>query len=257
MNEPLSIATQVLESWGAKVTPLATSAKDEADLIAELDGVRLLVEEKTKFDNPADVQMRDATLARGAVHSSTVPLRHNNRISGIVRKATNQLSSTGADIDHDLRVLWFTGVGFYAEAKHFQFISTLYGSTQIFELDKPQTRECYFFRNSDFYRYGDRLDGAVAAYLSRDTVTVKLCLNSYSQGWAALRDSPYARNFTLGLVDPVAEEEAGEAYIADTDLPRSDERAILRFLEKKYGLEKAYKIDMNMASVVVRVPHEG
>ena len=257
MKEPPSIATQVLEAWGAKVTPLSTSSKDESDLLAELDRVRLLVEEKTKFDDPAAVQARDAALARGAAHGSTLPLRHNNRISGIVRKATKQLSSTGADTEHDLRVLWFTGVGFDAQAKHFQFISTLYGSTRIFELDKPQMRECYFFRNSDFYRYGDCLDGAVAAYLSGNTVTVKLCLNPYSQAWEALRDSPYARNFKLGLIDPVAEEAAGEAYIADTDLPRSDEHAIIRFLEKKYGLKEVHKMDMNMASAVVRVPHEG
>src|SRR5439155_14516281 len=123
MNAPPSVATQVLEAWGAKVTSLSTSFKEESDLLAELDGVRLLVEEKTKFDDPADVQARDAALASGTAHGSSLPLRHNNRISGIVRKATKQLSSTGADIEHDLRVLWFTGVGFDAQAKHFQFIS--------------------------------------------------------------------------------------------------------------------------------------
>lgn len=257
MSEVPSIATQILGLWGAKVTPLPTTSKDECDLLAKLDGVRLLVEEKTKLDDPSDVQARKAAFSRGEVHGTVLPLRHNNRISGIVRKATKQLSSTGADVAHDLRIVWFTGVGLHAEAKHFQFMSTLYGSTRIFELDRPQMRECYFFRNSDFYRYRDNLDGAVAAYLNGDTVTMKLCLNPHAEGWKSLRDSPYARNFKLGLIDPVAEEAAGEAYIVDGDISRADEYAVIQFLEKKYGLTKIQNMDMNMASAVVRVPHEG
>lgn len=257
MSEPPSIATQILEVWGAKVTRLPTSSKDECDLLAELDGVRLLVEEKTKLDDPRDVQTRDAALSRGEVHGSVLPLRHNNRISGIVRKATKQLSSTGADVAHDLRVVWFTGVGLHAEAKHFQFMSTLYGSTRIFELDRPQMRNCYFFRNSDFYRYQDHLDGAVAAYLHGDTVMIKLCLNPHADSWKALRDSPYACNFKLGLIDPAAEEAAGEAYIVDGDISRADEYAVIQFLEKKYGLTRVQNMDMKMASAVVRAPHEG
>ena len=257
MSEPASIATQVLETWGAKVVTLPTSSKEESDLIAEMDGIRLLVEEKTKFDDPAAVLARNATLASGSVHGSTLALRNNNRISGIVRKATKQLSSTGAEVPHDLRVVWFTAVGFDAQAKHFQFMSTLYGSTRIFEIERPGMRQCYFFRNSDFYRYRDHLDGAVAAYVDGDIVTVKLCLNPYAEAWEALRDSPHARNFKVGLVDPVAEEAAGAAYIADTDLSRTDEASVIRFLEQKYGLKMAQNMDMNLASAVVRLPLAG
>lgn len=133
MSDAPSIASQVLEAWGAKVTPLPTSSKDECDLPAELEGIRLLVEEKTKLDDPGDVQARKAAFSRGEVHGAVLPLRHNNRISGIVHKAAKQLSSTGAEVAHDLRVVWFTGVGLHAEAKHFQFMSTLYGSTRIFD----------------------------------------------------------------------------------------------------------------------------
>jgi len=257
MPEAPSIATQVLEAWGAKVESIPTSSKEESDLIAQLDGVRLLIEEKTKFEDPERMEARNIALSSGSVHGSTHPLRQSNRISGIVRKASKQLSSTGADMAHDLKVLWFTGIGFDAEAKHFQFMSTLYGSTRILELNKPHMRQCYFFRNSDFFRYREHFDGAVAAYLNGNTVTVKPCLNPYSASWDALRDSPYARNFKLGLIDPVAEESRGEAYIADTDIPRTDEHAMLCFLEKKYGLKMAQNMDMSMASAVVRVPNDG
>lgn len=254
MTTTISIAAQVLEQWGARVTPIETSQKGESDWLAEFGTYRLLVEEKTKFEEAESQAARAATLARGEVHGSTLPLSHNNRISGIVRKAAKQLNSTGGDVAHDNRVVWFTGTGFNAEAKHFQFMATLYGSTKIFELARPQLREYYFFRNADFFRFREQLDGAVAAYLRGDEVTVKLCLNPYSSSWQQLRDSPFARNFKLGLVDPVAEEAAGEAYIADTDVSRSDVGAVIRYLEEKYGLEHAQDMDMHLASATVVVP---
>ncbi len=254
MTNTFSVAAQVLEQWGARVTPIETSHKDESDWLAEFGTYRLLVEEKTKFEEAESHAARAATLARGEVHGSTLPLSHNNRISGIVRKAAKQLDSTGGDVAHDSRIVWFTGTGFDAEAKHFQFMATLYGSTKIFELDRPQLKDCYFFRNADFFRFKEQLDGAVAAYLRGNELTLKLCLNPYSSSWQQLRDSPFASNFKLGLVDPVAEEAAGEAYIADTDIPRADAGAVIRYLEEKYGLERAQNMDMNLASAVVAVP---
>ena len=142
---------------------------------------------------------------------------------------------------------------FDGEAKHYQFMATLYGSTRIFELDRQGMKECYFFRNSDFFRYRDQLDGAVAAYLKGDTLTMKLCLNPYSRNWTTLRDSPYARQFKDGLINPVAEEAAGEAFIADTDLPRTNEAGVLRYVESKYGLKRTMNMDMNLASASILV----
>lgn len=211
------------------------------------------LEEKTKLEEPESKAERIATLARGEVHGVTLPLTQDNRISGIVRTAVKQLTSTGHDVSHAHRIVWFTGTGFDAEAKHYQFMATLYGSTRIFELERPSMKECYFFRNAEFFRYRDQLDGAVAAYLVRDQVTVKLCLNPYAQDWQALRDSPFASNFRLGLIDPIAEEAAGQAYIADTDLVRTDNQAVIRYLEGKYGLKQAQNMDMNFASAAVQV----
>jgi hypothetical protein len=253
MTIEFSIVEQVLKTWSATAEPLPTSSKEESDWLAVFDGCRLLIEEKTKFDDPTTRQARNATLAAGQVHGATLPLTHNNRISGIVRKAAGQLLSTGRDIEHDIKILWFTGMEFDGEAKHFQFMATLYGSTRVFELDHPEMKECYFFKNSDFFRYREDMDGAVAAYLIENTLTMKLCINPYSPNWMVLRDSPYATQFKLGLIDPVAEEAAGKAYIADTDISRNNPAAVLRYLEQKYGLKRAMNMDMNMASAAIRV----
>jgi len=249
-----SVATQVLEQWGAKVTPIKTSEKKETDWLAEFGPYQLLIEEKIKFEDPEVKQDRVARLNKYEVHGTTQSLSHNNRISGIIGTAVRQLASTGSAIQHNHRIIWFTGLDFDAEAKHYQFISTLYGSTRVFELNKPKGKECYFFRNSDFFRYQNHIDGAVAGFLVGDELTIKLCLNPYSPGWQTLRDSPFAANFKVGLIDPVAEESAGKAYIADTELPRSSTSAVIRYLEEKYGLDQVFNIDMSLASAVVSIP---
>lgn len=252
MTEP-SITQQVLKAWGATAKPLPTSTKGESDWLAVLDGCRLLIEEKTKFDNPASQAARQATFQSGGVHGTSTPLVRNNVLSGIVRKAASQLVSTGSELSHDLRVVWLTAVGRGAEAKYHQFIATLYGSTNVFELNQQGLKPCYFFQNSDFFRYSNQLDGAIAAFLSGNTVTMKLCLNPYSENWQALRDSPFAKRFTTGLVDPYAEEAASEAFVADTDVDRNDQATVLTYLQHKYKTGPLMNMDMNMASAEILV----
>jgi hypothetical protein len=254
MSLEFSVAQQVFEFWGATAEEIPTSSAEESDWIAELKGFRLLVEEKAKLENPALQKEREEALRSGRAHGMTTSLSHSNRLSGIVRKARKQLSSTAARLDHDARIVWFTGIGFDAEAKHYQFMSTLYGSTKIFEIDNPRLRECYYFRNADFYRYREELDGAVAAFLFGDSVTIKLCLNTYSPRYLAIKSSPFAAQFQNGLIDPLAEEASGDAYIADTDIDRKDTGAVLQYLQNKYGLSRAMNMDMNLATATVVMP---
>ena len=250
-----SIAVQAFESWGAQVEPLPTSTKEECDWLVSLQSCSLIAEEKTKFEDALAIGSRLKTLRAGGVHGQTIPLKSNNRLSGIVKKAVGQLSSTAADIAHDLRVLWFTGTGFDGEAKHYQLMATLYGSTRVFELNGDgHHRTCYFFRNSDFYRFRDVLDGAYVTYLTGNALTVKLCLNPHSANWEKLRDSPFAARVKDGLIDPIAEEKEGIAYIVDDEVGRDDSGAVMHYLHGKYGLVQAMNIDMGMTSAVVSVP---
>ena len=133
-----SIAKLVLEHWEAKVGELPTSSKEESDWLATLDGFTLLVEEKTKFENPERRAEREAALNADKLHAQTVSLSPSNRLSAIARKAASQLESTASGRLHDARVLWFSSVGFDSEAKNMQAFNTLYGATQVFDLDKSR-----------------------------------------------------------------------------------------------------------------------
>lgn len=250
-----STAAQVLELWKATFEQLPTSSEQEADWIATLDGCKLLIEEKTKFDEPTAEVKRKSALTSGEMYSQTLPLTAKNVLSNIVKKSSKQLLSSSSKTDYHLKILWFNSVGFDAEAKHFQLIATLYGSTNIAELNQSKLKECYFFRNSDFFRFKDQLDGAVVLYFtSESSATMKLCLNPYSKNWEALRDSPYAKKFLNGIIDPIADEATGNSYIADTNIDRNNKAAVLDYLQNKYKLDRITEMDLNIASVVFTTP---
>ena len=83
---------------------------------------------------------------------------------------------------------------------------------------------------------------------------MKLCLNPYSPNWQALRDSPFARHLSEGLIDPVAEEASGTAFIADTNLDRSNPSVVLSYLQEKYKIPRLMNMDMNMVSASLALP---
>ena len=40
----------------------------------------------------------------------------------------------------------------------------------------------------------------------------------------------------------------------DSDIDRAEPQAVLRYIEQRYGIERAQFMDMNLASAVVAVP---
>lgn len=248
----LSIAKQVLQSWSIKVFDIPTSGKEESDFIVEFGTCRVLIEEKTKIDDPLYLSHRTAKLSKGEVHGLITPLVRDNCLSGIVRKAANQLLSS-SEKDHDFRLVWFTGTGVDAEAKFHQFIATLYGTTNIFEMNSAHYRPCYFFRNSDFHRYANIIDGAIVAYASGTSVEVKLCLNPLSLRYHELRNSSVVVPFGTAIEDPVVLEQNNEAFIVDSDIDRNDENALRAFLQLKYSTLPLMKIDLGFMSASVLV----
>ena len=149
MTNP-SYVRLLLESWGMKVEDIPTSDlqnKKEADFIVNFGGVRVLIEEKTKEDDPEYLIKRATELEKGGIHEVMVPIVRDETLSGIIRNAARQLRSS-SDKPHDFRLIWFTAAGENAQAKYEQFMATLYGKTNILEMNASGYRRCYYFRNS-------------------------------------------------------------------------------------------------------------
>lgn len=250
MSDAFSYAEYILRHLGFDVAPIAEGDEEAADWIASIDGEVVLVEEKTKFEDEAEVARRTAAYAAGRAFDSHTPFTSNNRLSGISRKAAGQLAASAEEILHQYRLVWLTATGHTHEAKFHQYIATLYGTTNVVERGRiVPLRRCYFYRNSDFFRFREQLDGAVVAESDGEHVNLKLCLNLLSPRFALLRTSRTRAAFGNGVLDPLVDEAEGGAFIVDCDLDRSREGDLLEFLRSKYGTDYLMQMDMGMSSV--------
>lgn len=231
-----SYAKAMLQYWNIAVDDIPTSdveQKKEADFLARFGDIRVLIEEKTKEDDPSYLAKRAEELERGEVHSMVLPISRNETLSGLVRDASCQLRSS-SDKPHDFRLMWFTATGVHAKAKYEQFMATLYGRTNIIEMNTTYYRRCYYFHNADFFRRAEVIDGAIVAHTDGKSVSAKLCLNSLSTRYEALCRSPILQLFGTAIEDPPALEADETAFILDCDLDRKDESLLLAYLQKKY-----------------------
>ncbi len=70
----------------------------------------------------------------------------------------------------------------------------------MFDLDGDGFhRPCYFYRNSDFFRYRNILDAAIVSTLNK----VELCFNPFSLKGSEFKYSKFALTFKDSICDPI------------------------------------------------------
>ncbi|MDP3326348.1 MAG: hypothetical protein Q8S71_22740 [Hydrogenophaga sp.] len=254
--QSFSYAKALLQHWGIAVEDIPTSdaeEKQEADFLASFGDIRVLIEEKTKEDDLTYLAKRAEELERGEIHAITLPISRNETHSGLVRDASHQLRSSLNRL-HDFRLMWFTATGVHAEGKYEQFMATLYGRTNILEMNASHYRRCYYFRNADFFRRAGAIDGAIVAHTDGKSISAKLCLNSLSPRYEALRCSAVLRPFGTAIEDPAALEAEGTAFILDCALDRKNEGPLLVYLQEKYRTEPLMKFDLGYTNASILLP---
>lgn len=240
-----------LEDWGFSVEKIPTSSEKTPDFLVRDDRSTYLFEVKTRGDDPEETNERNEVLNQGQIYHEHKPIVRKNTVAGIIRDASEQLRGYGEATW--LRIAWLCGIERAQIAKREQFKRALYGQTQIYDLDGDNHhRPCYFFGNSDFFRYSDALDAAIVSTVSEAT----LCLNPHSSRFKELQESKLVTKFGSAVCDPMAEEAAGEAYIVDSSMDRTNEDEVLEFLRNKYGAPKLNKIDLGWHSGTMLEPDD-
>ena len=137
-------------------------------------------------------------------------------------------------------------------AKSRQLEAALYGTTRMFDLDSSEGvhRPCYFFRDSDFFRYRNVLDAAIVSTLTSE----KLCMNTLSTRYDSFKQTRLYAHFGCAIRDPLVEEARGDAYIVKSDVDRNDENAVIADLRSKYRCPKLMSIDVGCISASVAYP---
>lgn len=245
MNIEEAIGAQMKE-WGFSVEKIPESEKKgdkRPDYEVTVDGSTFLIEVKSREDDKNEVVEREKTLEKGEIYGQHKALVRKNTLSGIIRDACDQLKNYGSE--DNFRIIWLCAIDDAQEAKFEQFKAALYGKTQMFDLDGDgYHRPCYFYRDSDFFRYRSTLDAAIVSTLSM----VELCFNPFSSKNTEFQNSKFTATFKDSICNPIKDESEGYAYLVDSEVDRKDENAVMRYLREKYNAPKLQKIDLGWHS---------
>ncbi len=240
-----------MKEWGFSVKKIPESnlkGEKRPDYEVKVGGFTYLIEVKSREDNKKKIAEKNTRLEQGEIYGQHKPFIRRNTVSGIIRDAYEQLENYGSK--DCCRIVWLCAVGDTKEAKFEQFKAALYGTTQMLDLDGDgYHRPCYFYRNSDFFRYRNVLDAAIVSTLTQ----VELCLNPFSVKYVDLCASHFAKTFKDSVCDPIKDESKGYAYIVDSDVDRKDEAAVMKYLQKKYNASKLQKIDIGWHSFTMYI----
>lgn len=170
---------------GFSVDKISESNEESPDFLVDDGSTLHLVELKTRGDDSDRERARNEALDLGEIHAEVIPFIRKNRISGIIKKVQSQLASNN-DVGGSSRLVWMAAIERNQHAKKEQILATLYGQTGVVDIrNDPLRKHCYYFYNSDFFRYRNILDGAILSW--EDSAV--FCLNSYSPNANDVRES--------------------------------------------------------------------
>ena len=239
-----------LERHGFSVQEICeVPGERRADLRATHNAEEYLVEVKSRI---ADEVYFSELYATGTAERKKF-LGRTNAVSAQVRDGAEQLVTTPSTPEA-FRLLALIAFGDDPETQASQFQATLYGTVDVLtpgEAGSAVATPCFFFSFSEFFRLR-HIDAAMIMIPGAS----RLCLNSFGYCLPEMRESSltklYAEND--GLIDPSSLEAKGEAFLADCNLDRRDEAALLRYVQEKYGLQHAFTFNPNKYTAAVLVP---
>ena len=222
-----------LRGMGFSVQKLPVGSTKSPDFLVSSENDKYIIELKTKFSSEEVLRNRDEQLSRNGHSTDTTILKYENRLSGIIQHAADQLHSYG-DASAQYRLVWLHSMGDKPTLHYDQFKLCLYGWSELFDVSNmdAKTKPCYYFLYNVFYPLRDKLDGAI---ISAPNKGLRLCLNNYSPRYHSFRLSDLAKVFGKAVCDPITEENNGSAYVADCNCSRKDLGAVLKYVQGKYG----------------------
>jgi hypothetical protein len=227
-------ATTVLSNLGFRVQYVPVSDRRTADLLVSDDEAEYIIEVKDKSEAESLAQLRREVLASGELYEQSDPLSRDNRISGILADAQQQLDRTPKR-EGTFQIIWFHATGIDADLKLRQAFATFYGHVALIAMNPrlPITAECFYFD------YNAAFDlPTVEALILADRKQLQVCLNEFSHRAAEFRQSPLCRKFAEqdGVVDPVAMEANGRIIRCRADVSRKNEADVIQALQAQTGI---------------------
>ncbi|MBE3139805.1 MAG: hypothetical protein IMZ53_04380 [Thermoplasmata archaeon] len=243
-----SIVKRFFEGLGYHVEKISEANEEMPDFSIFDDISSYVLELKTKVPSKTESEERKQLLGSGEIHNIHELIIRKNRLSGIIKKAKNQLESYKEK--EILRIVWLLAIGHLAEPRMLQFESTLYGLATLIDGANKRAVDCFFFHNGDFFRFREILDGAIVSTESE----AKLLLNPLSPRYAQMKISSLPRHFREAVVDPIELEKNGKAFFVDSDVDRDDKETVLGYLREKYKSDDIVSLTTSYLSGTIIIP---
>jgi hypothetical protein len=214
---------KILEDKGFKVKLIEETGEGDPDLLVSDNNTQLLIELKERFSTDR------SSMDRLDVRLDKVVRR--NTLSGISKKAMEQLQLRSTDRMFNL--LWLVADPIDWKLHYEQFRMTAYGIRTVIGRHAGQgfVKECYYATYSDFYRWRDVLDGVALGNFDG------MFVNDYSPRYRRFRTTNLVQLFKPAVWEPTELEQRGSVFRLDSDVDRSDEDAVKKAIEAKYGVE--------------------
>lgn len=245
-------ARKFFECLGYVVTQVPESSGSERADYAVADGVdQFVAEVKSRGRDEAF----ERSMERFGHAESQQAVGRSNPISKQISVAAGQLASTAAESPGLLRIVVLVAAGDDPELQADQFQATLYGTVDLLreDVDGVVAVPCFYFAFSDFCRFPG-VDAAVVLV----PPAARLCINGFSRRRGRLAESNlYKVLSAAGAVsDPEAQERLGQAFLADADIDRRDEAAMLGYVRSKYGLPELLPFKPTKYRAAAMVPRQ-
>ncbi|MCI0330963.1 MAG: hypothetical protein L0196_08480 [candidate division Zixibacteria bacterium] len=224
---------------------------------------RYTLELKIKDDDPKDIQNREELLKKGEIVKTTTLLSPRNTLSGIIEDGVNQLNEFDPS-RNSFQIVWLHCEGQNPSIHWERFHATLYGTETLVSRGCGSMLWCYYYYDSSFFRYREKLDGALLTKFENELVLndataeasegmeVQLCINSLSSRADLFRRSELAKKLSQALCDPISEESRG-ALIADCDFDRKIPIEIIKYLKTKYKISHLQVMPVNNINVSAKL----
>jgi len=238
---------------GFEIEKIPEAKERTADFLLSDGANSYLVEVKTRYRSEDEIKTREAQFEESGLAELSRAIERRSSVSKLISEALTQIESTSVEIS-SFRVIFFLLRNFDVDERMHNILANLFGIKTVVDWGSGNTgRDCYYFTESDFFRYRDRLDAVIVMKESNGKGV--LCLNDYSPNIDALRTSPLAASLAPGVRDPARMEADGQIWLADCGIDRSNENAVIQFLKEKYGLsDRTTSMPMNYVSATVIEP---
>lgn len=228
--------TEILRDFGfaSSEIPEEPQKGRRADIHATKGNQSFLIEVKTKKDHTEFM----AALKR-AKDLEIVPYEkeiiRSNTFGKILREGVEQLEQT-PDNAKSFKCIWFRAIERLL-TDTFDFMkATLYGTRYLLVRDKLRRfsyARCFYFDHNEFFKYPS-LDAVVLD----NGRGAELSVNSFSRRFEEFRNSALYQVFASNraVTDPLQLEQKMAVLVADTDAPRNDKDALIKYIQGKYGI---------------------